>query len=502
VGSEFQVNTYTTGDQGVYPYGAHLVASDASGNFIVVWSGSGAGDSAGVFGQRYDETGVRLGSEFRVNSYTTGGQGSPSVVAAADGEFVVVWAGQGKGDSYGIFGQRYDSAGSTLGNAFLVNAYTTGVQWRPSAAAAADGTFVVVWGGSGPGDLEGIFGQRFDNAGVALGAEFRVNSYTTYAQYKPSVASDASGNFVVVWEHYNYARDVPSHSFGQRHSSAGAILHLPLQSFGQRYNSAGAALGTEFSVAGVTTFGLETTVSVASDASGNFVVVWDSINDGSDFGIRGQRYDSDGATLGDDFVVNSYTKEYQLRPSVAADASGNFVVAWADNRQAGWDVFGRRFDSEGVAQGGDFPVNTYRPFVQERPSVGATGANQFVVVWESLGQDGGGPSEAGVFGQRYNFADITVTSPNTNVRWRIGSQHHIQWTHTLGAGKTFRIELDRDDDGNYEELVAAAAPGGATRGSYGWTVTGPPSGTARMRISWTDDPSVSDASDTTFQIRP
>jgi hypothetical protein len=279
-----------------------------------------------------------------------------------------------------------------------------------------------------------------------------------------------------------------------------------LQSFGQRYNGAGEALGAEFTVTGVGTFGLETTVSVASDADGNFVVVWDSVHDGSDFGIRGQRYDSDGAPLGTDFIVNSYTTDYQLRPSVASDASGNFVVVWESFTRHADEingVFGRRFDSSGAAHGNEFHVNSYTTGGQDLPSVGAAGSNQFVVVWESIGQDGGGGNaDAGVFGQRFDFSDITVTSPNTNVRWRIGSQYNIQWTHKLGAGKTFRIELDRNNDGNYEEEIAAAAPASATRGSFAWTVTGPPSGNARVRVSWTDDPSVSDASDTTFQIRP
>ena len=80
--------------------------------------------------------------------------------------------------------------------------------------------------------------------------------------------------------------------------------------------------------------------------------------------------------------------------------------------------------------------------------------------------------------------------------------HCIQWAHNLGAGETFRIELDRNDDGTYEELIAAAAPAAARRGNFAWIVTGPPSTTARVRISWTDDRSVSDASDVTFQIRP
>lgn len=42
VGSEFQVNTYATGYQSTLSFpGHHLVAADASGNFVVVWHGRG-----------------------------------------------------------------------------------------------------------------------------------------------------------------------------------------------------------------------------------------------------------------------------------------------------------------------------------------------------------------------------------------------------------------------------------------------------------------------------
>jgi len=89
------------------------------------------------------------------------------------------------------------------------------------------------------------------------------------------------------------------------------------------------------------------------------------------------------------------------------------------------------------------------------------------------------------------------------VKWRIGSVQKIQWTHNLGPDATFRIELDRDGDGNYEELIADDAPvDSGTNGSFVWTVTGPRSGTARVRVAWKDDPSVSESSDVTFQIRP
>jgi hypothetical protein len=63
-------------------------------------------------------------------------------------------------------------------------------------------------------------------------------------------------------------------------------------------------------------------------------------------------------------------------------------------------------------------------------------------------------------------------------------------------------KLDRDNDGDFEKLIAAHAMAiSPTRGRYAWTVNGPPSRAARVLVSWSDDLSVCDASDVTFQIR-
>src|SRR5687767_7471734 len=63
------------------------------------------------------------GPEFRVNTSTTGRQGTAAVSADADGDFVVVWdsPGQDGTPTYGIFGQRYQSSGAPLGAEFRIN---------------------------------------------------------------------------------------------------------------------------------------------------------------------------------------------------------------------------------------------------------------------------------------------------------------------------------------------------------------------------------------------
>jgi len=320
LGPEFRINTYTTSTQ-ILP----AVATDASGNFVVVWNSYGQdGSFAGVFGQRFGGS-VPLGPEFRVNSYTPAYQNQASVAADSAGNFVVVWR---SGPAYpfpgDVFGQRYASDGTPLGPEFRINTFVTGDQSSPDAAVDTSGNFVVVWD-SFDGSYTGISGQRFAFSGAPLGPEFRVNTYTTGYQSVPFVAADSVGNFVVVWS-------------GPR-GPAG-----PGDVFGQRYASNGTPLGPEFRVNTYTTND-QRFPAVAADPAGNFVVVWGGEGQGDSQGVFGQRYASDGTPDGPEFRINTYTMLVQHGPAVGADPAGDFVVTWYGYGQDGSysGIFGQRF---------------------------------------------------------------------------------------------------------------------------------------------------------------
>jgi hypothetical protein len=183
-GTDFQVNTYTTGNQYLSTHhGTRGVARDAAGNFVIIWASVNQdGSSNGVFGQRFDPDGLKLGTEFQVNTYTTGMQGSQlrldlietDISFAPSGEFVVVWVSdeQDAGDS-GIFGQRFDSSGARAGTEFELNVYTTGDQEHPAIVHDAADNFLVVWASPGQdGSGTGIFGRLFDPQGNATSTEF------------------------------------------------------------------------------------------------------------------------------------------------------------------------------------------------------------------------------------------------------------------------------------------------------------------------------------------
>ena len=98
-------------------------------------------------------------------------------------------------------------------------------------------------------------------------------------------------------------------------------------------------------------------------------------------------------------------------------------------------------------------------------------------------------------------ATVTVTSPNTLVTWLVGSVHAVTWTHNVGTAARFKIEVSRNSGSTWSLITASAAPGGATSGSYNWTVASPKSDTCRIRVTWTGNTAVNDASNTNFRIR-
>jgi hypothetical protein len=332
---------------------------------------------------------VPLGPEFRVNTYTTNTQRFPALTIDPSGNFVITWDSTSQdGSTFGVFAQRYASSGAPLGGEFRVNTSTLSAQRYPSVASDSAGNFVVAWASNQDGSYSGIFAQRFASTGSPLGGEFRVNTYTTGYQYNPAVASDAVGNFVVTW-----------HSFPQDGSSYGI--------FAQRFGSSGVPLGGEFRVNSYTT-GVQSYPVIASDPAGNFVVVWNSLNqDGNSSGVFAQRFANTGTPLGGEFRANTYTTGGQFSPSVAIDSAGALAIAWesAQDDEISGGIFSQRFASTGAPLGVEFRVNTYTTNQQFDPAVSSDSSGNFVIAWSSNGADGDGN---GIFAQRYDSAGTAV----------------------------------------------------------------------------------------------
>ena len=206
LGAEFQVNTYTSLNQ---YYAGVGVAPD--GSFLVVWASNGSpgndSNSTSIQARLYDSTGSPLGDQFQVNNFTTGFQELPVVAAAGTGDFIVAWKhnGAGIGDGLSVQARQVAASGTPVGVQFQVNSATPGTQTAPAVAADGAGNFAVVWQSLPGGAETEIEAAVFDAFGVPVLGEFQVNSYSTQNQAEPSVAMSPQGDFVVAWESYGSA---------------------------------------------------------------------------------------------------------------------------------------------------------------------------------------------------------------------------------------------------------------------------------------------------------
>jgi S-layer family protein len=216
VGGDFQV--HIAGGYG-YAAGDADVAMDGTGNFVIVWGAFN--NNLSVRGQRFDAAGARQGAEFLASTPPRIAV-APSVDQRRDGSFVLAWVGDDAVDDAAVFARRYDASGQAVGAEFRMNAYTTGNQRLPSVAAQDDGSFLAVWSSNGQdGDDYGIFARAFDESGVG-GPEFRVNTETSGRQWSSAVAGNASGNLVIVW-----ANPDASGSDGQKRGQLYASRLMP-----------------------------------------------------------------------------------------------------------------------------------------------------------------------------------------------------------------------------------------------------------------------------------
>jgi len=320
---DFQVNENigTTGANQSTP----SISVDKTGNFVMVWTDKRNGDSD-IYAQRYSNESIALGPNFKVNDDQGGArQNVPSISADESGNFVIVWSDERNGNR-DIYAQRYSSDGSALETNFKVNDdHGNGRQSGPSISAYGNGNFIITWLDERDGYFE-IYAQRFSGDGTALGTNFKVNDEEGaewLSMGQPSVSANVSGNFIITWVDDRYGCDI----------------------YGQQYSSDGTALGTNFKVnddqGNISCQRYNPSVSM--DDNSNFVIVWTNERNWS-CDIYGQRYSSDGTALGTNFRVNDDQGDTEQDfPSISIDSSGNFVIAWTDERNGNCDIYAQRY---------------------------------------------------------------------------------------------------------------------------------------------------------------
>src|SRR5262245_41534584 len=165
----------------------------------------------------------------------------------------------------------------------------------------------------------------------------------------------------------------------------------------QMFNAQGFSLGSEIIVENS---GADAVLpSVAMDATGNWVATWQqTVNGQKD--IMARRFSSTGAPLGSAFAVANSTKN-ESDPDVARDASGNFVVSYTlQFSSTDLDIHARRFNSSGAFLQ-DISVATSGSEDATRSSVAMSSNGKFDVAYQSQLH---GVAEEDILLNRYNAA--------------------------------------------------------------------------------------------------
>jgi hypothetical protein len=441
-GVETPVNTTTSGDQ-TFTIGAPgTIASDNAGNYVITWAGhSQDGDGWGIFAQRFTAGGEKVGGEFQVNTYTTSHQRFSTVAMDPDGDFVITWSSNGQdGGNYGVYAQRYDAAGNPVGVEFRVNTRTNKFQGRSTVAMDDDGDFVIAWESVDQDSSSvGIYFQRYAADGSTVGVETRANTITAGPQRLPNVAMDADGDFVITWS-------------GPTDGSGYGI-------FARRFTADGVGQGPEF-LANTLTAGNQQDSTVAMDADGDFVVAWQSsTGDGVLYGVYAQRFTAQGEKFGSQFLVNSYTANFQQFPSVAIDTNGDFAITWQSLTQDAsvWGVYGQRYSWGGGRVGGEFQIHTTTAESQTAPNVAMTPRGDFVVAWQSMSQDGSG---WGIYTQRYvgQINQTPVAAAGGPYAIAEGGELQLDGSASTDTdfGQVLSYAWDLNHDGVFEDAVGAS----------------------------------------------
>lgn len=431
VGTEFQVNGTTAGDQT-----GPAVAVAPDGSFMTVWvsiTGQLPDSSETLVGRIYDAAGNPKSGDFPVN-LTMPSEFSPGarVAANAVGDFMAVWI-----DHNAIPRARlFSSSGEPLSGEIQLGT-PAGVIRRlipdvPSVTADPAGGFLATWDFNGSDGQDFIHWQRFDSQGGPVGAEGSFSS-SDQLLIAPRVITSPLGGFLLTW------RETPDGSF-------------PVANFwAQRLSPTGALQGSRFQIKEITepVEGLLSAVPVFY-ADGGFSVLWTHrFGSGA---LAARRYDAQGQPAGPSVDFHSGPILGFSEPVAVALPSGNTWVLWYETGLAqdpDGGFFSGVFDPAWKLVGPISRVNTHTVGIQDG-TVAASPAG-IVAVWVSglVGEGSGVPgtqdgSGFGIFGQRFTAVTCATAASQLCLdgRFTVAVQFTNPATGASGSGQPLQLTSD------------------------------------------------------------
>ena len=379
---------------------------------VVAWASAAGAD---VYARVFNGVGTALTNQIQCDTtFTAGTQDEPSVAVDDTGRFMVAWSDRQGNDGFdmGVFARVFNSNGAAVTPDFQVNVTNQQSQWEPFVAARPGGTgFVVGWSGT---DGSKTYMRLYSATGVPQTGELEVAQFNS-KQIDPVPAVWRDGSMFFTWVDFA----------GKGGVGNGTSV------FGRYFDALGNPVGGEFQV-NTTNLGDQREARLGADGIGRCCVVWeDQQNDADGTDIHARRYSKLGFPLSAEWEVNTTKGGAQVKPSVACDWVGNFMVVWED-RSAGTglgDIRAQRYNPQGQPLGTEFVVNSVTAGDQTMPDIAMDWAGEwYQAAFATLG------TTLDVDARRYRFTPL----------FQIG---------TAKTGTSFGMEIDLPGSANLFRFV-------------------------------------------------
>ena len=307
---------------------------------------------------------------------------------------------------------------ATNGSEYAIVGSLPGDQVLPDAAVNTNGGFLVWQDNVTDGSGLGVSAMQLNSTLSGSGSSFRVNVQGAGDQENPRVALLPGGGAVFAWQ--------------------GGVEGLNQHIYARFLSSGGTWLTTNDVMVNTFTNNFQQNPDVAILTNGNVVVIWASFDEtntpsGSPSlqDVYGRIFSPTGAPVTGEFLVNQFTSYNQRTPTVAALASGGFVVAWVSEQERSVaaaspspqlasqmsypsvDVYARLYDGNANALGSEFLVNAdSNPCAH--PDVAAGSDGGFVVAWDARDMTSAYANSLDVYARSYSSADVAGTVMRVN----------------------------------------------------------------------------------------